>query len=168
MVTIHRYQTWNGPMPTSAAQQAVTTGTSIKTMLQLGVPSSRQIQLLAWGWTIDATEAGTIELIQSDTAATVTAHVAAGVQPLTPGQPASLLNLSTTATGYTSSSETAPTATRVFDVHKVQAADGASVTEGEKIWVPDARPIVAVSTFVRVRATFSTAVNMTCYIVWDE
>jgi hypothetical protein len=165
---MHRYMTWNGPMPTSAAQQAVTTGTSIKTMLQLGVPATRQIQLLSWGFTVDATEAGTVELIQSDTAATVTAHVAAGVQPLTPGQPPSLLTLGTTATGYTSSSETAPVTVRVFDVHKIQAADGASVTEVEKIWVPDARPIVAVSTFVRVRATFGTAVNMTCWICWDE
>jgi len=155
-------------MVTTAAPAAVTTGTSIKTMLQLSTPSTRQIQLISWGFTCDATEAGTIDLIQSDTAATVTAHVAAGVQPLTPGQPASLLTLGVANTGYTSSSETAPVTTRTFDVRKLLAADGATEVTYEKIWMPDARPIMAVSTFLRVRATMGTAVNMTCYVVWDE
>jgi hypothetical protein len=34
--------------------------------------------------------------------------------------------------------------------------------------MPDERPIIAVSKFLRVRATFGAAVNMTCWIVWDE
>src|SRR5258707_514252 len=107
-------------MPTTAAQAKVTTGTVIKTMLQLSTPSTRQIQLISWGFSCDAppatTSVGEVELLETDVAATVTAHVAAGVQPLVPGQPASLLTLGIANTGYTASAEGAITATRVFDV----------------------------------------------------
>ncbi len=50
---VHRYTTHNGPAPTTAAQQAVTTGTTIKTMLQLATPSTRQIRIIAWGFSLD-------------------------------------------------------------------------------------------------------------------
>jgi hypothetical protein len=85
--------TWNGPAPTTAAQQSVTTGTAIKTMLQLATPATRQIQLLEWGWSSDDPPGadGVLELVQTDVAATVTAHVAAGVQNLDPNGTASLL-----------------------------------------------------------------------------
>lgn len=165
---MHTYQVWNGPMPTTAAQQQVTTGTAIKTMLQLAAPSTRQLTIISWGFTVDATEPGTVELIQTDVAATVTAHIASGVQPLVPGQPVSQMTLGTAATGYTSSGEGAITVTRTFDVKKLQAADGATEATYEKIWVPPFWPIVAVSTFLRVRATFSTAVNMSCWVVVVE
>src|SRR5687768_16807788 len=104
-------------MPTTAAQASVTTGTAIKTMLQIATPSTRQIQLIAWGFSIDDTAGadGVVELLQTDVAATVTAHVASGVQPLDPNSPASLMTLSTTATGYTATAEGSTTASRVFD-----------------------------------------------------
>jgi len=55
----------------------------------------------------------TCELIQTDVAATVTAHVAAGVQPYDdPGAVPSTVTLGTTATGYTATSEGSITATR--------------------------------------------------------
>lgn len=165
---MHRYKTWNGPMPTTAAQAAVTTGTSIKTMLQLATPSTRQIQLIAWGYVTDAAlaTAGIVELLQTDVAATVTAHVAAGVQPLDPNAPASLLTLGTSATGYTSSAEGSTTATRVFDLS--QASPSADAARYSYQFMPDERPIVAVSKFLRVRATFATATNMRCWVCWDE
>src|SRR5262249_56832252 len=84
---MHRYIAYNGPMPTTAAQQKVTTGTAIKTMLQLSTPSTRMIQVLSWGYSLDGVPTagvGQIELIQTDVAATVTAHVASGVQNLDP------------------------------------------------------------------------------------
>lgn len=168
---MHRYQTWNGPMPTTAAQAKVTTGTAIKNMLQLSTPSDRQIQLIAWGFTLDAAPGtlGEVELIHSDVASTGgTAHVASGVQPLTPGQPASKLTLGAGNTGFTFGTLGTPTAVRVFDVKQIPVAAGSSDMTYEKIWVPDARPIVAVSSFVQVRVTFGAAVNMNTWIVWDE
>lgn len=169
---MHRYKTWNGPMPTTAAQASVTTGTAIKTMLQLATPSTRQIQLIAWGYSIDDYPGAdsVIELLQTDVAATVTAHVAAGVQPLDPNAPASLLTLGTSATGYTGSAEGSITATRVFDAVSLDTTAGsnAPLSYGYQ-FMPDERPIIAVSKFLRVRATTpTTAVDMRCWIVWDE
>ncbi len=161
---MHRFKTWNGPMPTTAAQQQVTTGTAIKTMLQLSTPSTRQIQLISWGYSIDdpAGADGVIELLQTDVAATVTAHVAAGVQPLDPNAPPSLLTLGTSNTGYTSSAEGSMSLSSV-------SAEAAATMVYAYQWMPDERPIVAVSKFLRVRATTpTTAVDMRCWICWDE
>lgn len=170
---MHRFKTWNGPMPTSAAQQSVTTGTAIKTMLQLATPSTRQIQLIAWGFSMDdpAGADGVIELLQTDVAATVTAHVASGVQSLDPNAPGSLLTLGTSATGYTASGEGSITATRVFDAVSLSSTSAESVATMKHIYqfMPDERPIVAVSKFLRVRATTpTTAVDLRTWIVWDE
>lgn len=169
---MHRYKSWNGPMPTSAAQQAVTTGTAIKTMLQIATPSTRQIQLLAWGFSIDDTAGAdaVVELVDADVAATVTAHVASGVQPLVPGAPASLVTLGTAATGYTSSNENAaPASVRVHDVVSLSGTTSESPYTYTYQWMPDERPIIAVSRFVRVRATVpTTAVDMRCWAVWQE
>lgn len=165
---MHRYHTWNGPMPTIAAQAKVTTGTTIKTMLQLATPSTRQIQLIAWGYSIDAPPAtnGTVELLQTDVAATVTAHVASGVQPLDPNAPASLLSLGTTGTGFSASAEGAVASTRVFDSRLVPTTT--DEMDFRYQWMPDERPIVAVSKFLRVRVTMGAATNMLCWVVWDE
>lgn len=163
--------TWNGPAPTTAAQQAVTTGTTIKTMLQLATPATRQIQLLEWGWSSDDPPGadGVIELLQTDVAATVTAHVAAGVPNLEPNGAASLLTLGTTATGYTSAGEGSTTASRVFDTVSLSSVSGESGLSYVRQWMPDARPIVAVSKFLRVRATTpTTALDLRCYIVFQE
>ena len=168
---MHRYKAWNGAMPTTSAQAKVTTGTAIKTMLQLATPSNRQMQLIAWGFSLDVAPgaASVVELLQTDVAATVTAHVAAGLQPLDPNAPASLLTLGTSATGYTASAEGTTTASRVFDVKQIPLAAGATDLTYEYQWMPDERPIIAISKFLRVRATMATsASNMTCWIAWDE
>lgn len=168
---MHRYKTWNGAMPTTAAQAKVTTGTAIKTMLQLATPSTRQIQLISWGYSLDVAPgaASVVELLQTDVAATVTAHGATGVQSLDPNAPASLLTLGTSATGYTATAEGTPTATRVFDVVEIPLTAGATDLTYSYQWMPDERPIIAVSKFLRVRATFATsASNMVCWVVWDE
>lgn len=167
---MHRYKAWNAPMPTTAAVAKVTTGTAIKTMLQLSTPATRQLQLISWGFTLDAAPGtiGQVELIQTDVAATVTAHVAAGVQPLDPNAPASLLTLGTGNTGYTATVEGTTTAARVFDVNLIPVAAGSTDVNYSYQFMPDERPIVAVSKFLRVRATFGAAVNMNCWVVWDE
>ena len=140
---MHTYKTWNGAMPTTAALAAVTTGTAIKTMLQLATPATRQIKLIAWGYSLDDPPGAdaVIELLQTDVAATVTAHVAAGVQPLVPGMPASLLTLGTSATGYTASAEGTPVTTRVFDTVSFSStsAEAAAAMNYYYQWMPDER-----------------------------
>lgn len=170
---MHRYKSWNRPMQTTAAIAKITTGTTIKTMLQVATPSTRQMQLISWGYSMDTAPAttgvGVIELIQTDVAATVTAHVASGVQPLDPNAPASLVTLGTAATGYTASVEGSITTVRTFDAQEIiGVSDGMQQNWYAYQFMPDERPIVAVSSFLRVRVTFSAAVNMICWVCWDE
>jgi hypothetical protein len=160
-------------MPTTAAMAKVTTGTAIKTMLQIATPSTRQMTLLSWGYSLDAAPAttgtGVVELLQTDVAATVTAHVAAGVQPLDPNAPASLMTLGTSATGFTATAEGTTTASRTFDTVEVAGiSNGSNDLKYAYQFSPAERPIVAVSKFLRVRVTFSAAVNMLCWVCWDE
>jgi hypothetical protein len=168
---VHRYKCYNAAMATTAATAKVTTGTAIKTMLQIATPSTRQIQLISWGFTLDDQPGADsiVELIQTDVAATVTAHVAAGVQPLDPNAPASLMTLGTSATGFTGSAEGSITATRLFDVKMLDSNVGSSDLTFAYQFMPDERPIVAVSKFLRVRATFATtASDMLCWVCWYE
>jgi hypothetical protein len=162
-------------MATTAAMAPVTTGTTIKTMLQLATPTNRTITIISWGWQIDAlpttTLTGKIELIETDVAATMaTAHVAAGVQPLLPGVPASLLQLGTTATGFSATAEGTPAATRTFDQDEVNGATflGMSQAMNDYQFMQDERPVVAVSKFLRVRATFGSAVNLLAWVCFEE
>lgn len=158
----------NGAMPTTAALSSVTTGTAIKTMLQIATPSTTPITVVEWGISFDGSAAATpikCELIQTDVAATVTAHVAAGVQPYTdPSLTASLMTLGTTATGYTGSSEGSTTATRFIDGPQLIAPTNQYV----KQWPLGRDPIIPVSKFLRVRVTAAAAVNAYCYIIWSE
>lgn len=167
---LHTYTTRNAAMATTAAQGKVTTGTAIKTMLQLATPSTRQIKVLAWGFELDANPGtlGVVELLQTDVAATVTAHVAAGVQPDDPNAPPSLLTLGTSATGYTATAEGTPTATRTFDVASVPVSAGTTDLNYRWEWMPSRQPIVAVSRFLRIRVTFGAAVDMRCWIRHGE
>lgn len=170
---MHRYKTWNAPMPTTASIAKVTTGTAVKTMLQIATPSTRQCQLISWGYSIDsepvASGGGVVELMQTDVAATVTAHVASGVQPLDPNAPASLMTLGTAATGYTATVEGSIAATRIFDAQEIIGnAGGAQDNDYNYQFMPDERPIAAISKFIRVRVTMSAAVNMLCWVCWDE
>ena len=113
------YSVYNGPMVTTAAPAPVTTGTSIKTMLQL-VPAV-PIKVVEWGYSLDAapTTPGTVELIHTGiVAATVTAYVAADItkfdaDALLGGDPTTaLIAVGTTSSGYTSTSEGSITAVR--------------------------------------------------------
>jgi hypothetical protein len=171
---MHRYLTWNAPAPTTAALASTSTGTAIKTMLQLATPSTRQVQLISWGFALDDPPGAdaVIELIQTDVAATGgTAHVASGLISLDPNLPPSLLTLGTGATGYAFTTEGVITATRALDVKSISStsAEAAPILNYSYQWMPDERPIIAVSKFLRVRATTpTTAVDMRCWVCWDE
>jgi hypothetical protein len=159
------YTVYNAPMATTAAMAKVTTGTAIKTMSQLATPSTRQIQIIAWGFTIDDLPASDsiVELLDTDVAATVTAHVASGVQNTDPNGAASLLTLGTSATGYSASAEGAVANTRTHGVKLLGQTAGETDSTWSYQFMPDERPIVAVSRFLRVRATMGSAVDMLCW-----
>jgi hypothetical protein len=159
-------------MPTTAAMAGVATANGVKTLLQLATPSTRQLQVISWGFSVSVTPPGisTIELLQTDVGATITQAVAAGIQPLDPNAPASLLDISGTGkTGYTATVEGSTTATRVFDTLQLGVAAGNNQLNYEYQFMPDERPIIAVSKFLRVRTTFtSTTPLVLCWVCWDE
>lgn len=171
---VHRYRIWNGAMPTTGAMAAVTTGATIKTMLQIAAPSTRQLVVVGWGFECDDVPGadGVIELIVTDVAATVTAHVASGITKLLPGIPASLLTLGVAATGYTATAEGTPTATRLIDTKRlssVSAEGGPFLNYDRSFEGMGVPPVVDISGFLRVRATMpTTAVDMTCYVDIEE
>lgn len=163
----HLYWSANGPMPTTAAFAPVTTGNAVKTMLQIATPATRPIFIVAWSISFDGSAAATpirCELMQTDVAATVTAHVAAGVQPYNdPNAPASLMTLGATATGYTSSGEGSIVTTRHFDLQFVAPTNQYSYQ-----WPLGQEPQVPISKFLRVRVTATAAVNCYTWILWAE
>ncbi len=166
------YIAWNGASPTTAAQISVALANGVKTLLQLATPSDMQIRIDGWGYSLDIAPAAgivTVELMETDVAATVTAHLAAGLVKLDPGAANSRLTLGTSATGYTSSSEGSTTASRVFDAKKIPVAAGSTDLKYDRVWPYGTGPIVAVSKFARVRTTASaTTPTMLTYIIYTQ
>lgn len=165
------YTVWNGPAPTTAGQVSVAVANGVKTMLQLATPSDMQIRLVGWGYSIDVAPAGIgeVELMQTDVAATVTAHVAGGFINSDPNGPNTRLTMGTSASGYTASAEGSTTASRVFQARKVPVAAGSTDLSYDWIWPYGTGPVVAVSKFLRVRTTFTaTTPTMLCYLTFDQ
>src|SRR5205085_11519821 len=114
----------NGPMQTTAAFAAVSTGTAIKTLLQVKPSATLIAKIVEWGISFDGSAAATpgkVELIETDVAATVTASVAADITKLDAeaiacGDPTTnLVQVGTAATGYTATVEGSITAIRNLD-----------------------------------------------------
>jgi hypothetical protein len=163
------YQIYNGASPTTAALAPVTTGTAIKTMLQVKPGTQNKAKVVEWGISFDGSAAATpikCELIETDVAATVTAHVAAGIVLL--GDPndvdptTSNIILTTTGTGYTATVEGTTAASRLFDYQLV-----APTNQYIKQFPLGREPMVNVSKFLRVRVTAGAAVNALCYVTWE-
>lgn len=154
----------NGVSPTTAAQVAVTTGTAIKSLLQVATPSTTGLIIVEWGISFDGSAAATpikVELLQTDVAATVTS-----VTPTLwgdPNAPASLCVGGSSSTGHTSTAEGTITAVREFDVQFI-----APTNQYVKQFALGREPEVPVSKFLRVRVTAGTAVNAYCYVIWEE
>lgn len=154
----------NGVPPTTAAQVAVTTGTVIKSLLQIATPSTTEIRVVEWGISFDGSVAATpikVELLQTDVAATVTS-----VTPTLFNEPSSSASLcvgGASATGHTATAEGTITATRVFDVQFI-----APTNQYIKQYPLGREPQIPVSKFLRVRVTAAAAVNAYCYVIWEE
>jgi uncharacterized protein YaiE (UPF0345 family) len=158
----------NGAAPTTAALVAVTTGTAIKTLLQIATASTDKLKVVEWGISFDGSALATpikCELIQTNVAASgLTAHVAAGVQPYNDaGSPASSVQLGTALTGYTATTEGSTTVSRYGDLQYVSPTG-----QYVKQWPLGREFEVPVSSFLRVRVTAAAAVNAYCYIIWEE
>jgi len=167
-----QYIIHNGPSPTTASQIPVTTGTTIKTMLQAKGVAAVPFKVVEWGCSFKgfaAAEPVLVELIETGTVfATVTAHVAAGIVKYGPGAPAGIpvgttfFEVGTAATGYTASAEGTITASRVLDAQQVAPTNQYSrqYPLGREPWVD------AVSA-LRIRVKAAAAVDMLCYFILE-
>lgn len=161
------YIVGNYAMATTTPPVKVATGTSTLTLLQLKT-GVRPIDIIEWGISFDGSTAaapGQVELVQSNVAATVSAHIAAGVQPHNdPNAPPSTLSLGTAATGFTATAEGTTTVTRSLDTQLI-APTGQYVKQFPLGYEPE---IAYNGAFLRVRVTFAVTVNATCYIIYTE
>lgn len=164
---MRQFTAWNGPAPTTAALVPVTTGTVIKTLLQIAPPATLDLDLIGWGISFDGGTFGTkikCELVETDVAATVTAHVAAGiVKTAGPLDLASQVGLTTTTTGYSASGEGTVGASRLLDYQLVDQSSAYSW-----FWPLGNYPKIQPSKFLRVRVTANPAVNAVCFVTWGE
>lgn len=159
------YQIFNAPMPTTAGTVAVTTGTAIKTLLQLKLFNVGDI--VEWGISFSGFAAAApilCELIDTGTVfGTVTASADADVSKVDSVEQAVAsiagLTLGTAATGYTCTSEGSITAVRLFDVQQI-----APTNQYVKQFPLGERPKCIIGNAVRIRVTAGAAVNATCYI----
>lgn len=162
-----QYIIWNGPAPTTAAQVPVTTGTAIKTLLQVKGVTGVLLKVKGWGISFDGSAAATpirCELLETGTVfGTVTAHVASGIVKYNdPNAPTSTVycEVGTAATGYTCTSEGTITTSRVFDAQLV-APSGSYVMQ----YPLGQEPTVNAVSALRVRVTAAAAVNAYCFVI---
>jgi hypothetical protein len=165
-----RYLIGNGPMPTTAAFAAVTTGTAIKTMLQIKPGATTVLRIVEWGISFDGFAAALpikVEFIETDVAATVTASVANDItkydaDAIAAGDPTTaIIAVGAAATGYTATAEGTITAVRQLDGPQFVAPTNQYIKQfplGE-------RPFIQNGKFGRVRVTAGTAVNAYCYVI---
>jgi hypothetical protein len=160
-----RYKAINGPMPTTAAQAVVTTGTAIKTLLQL--KPFNLMKVTAWGVSFDGAAAAAgikCELLDTGTVfGTVTAYADADLYKLDGADQAVAsvagLTLGTTASGYTCTSEGSITATKVFDAQLVQPTNQYAFQ-----WPLGQEPTVVIGNALRIRVTAAAAVNAYAWV----
>ncbi len=164
-----QFKVYNGPMPTTAAQLAVTTGTSIKTLLQ--IKPFNLVTVKAWGISFDGAAAAAgiqCELLETGTVfATVTAYADADIHKwsgISDQAAASVagLTLGTAASGYTSSAEGSITAIRMLDSQFVQPA-------GQYAWEFSLgnEPKIAIAAAGRIRVKAAAAVNAVAWMLLE-
>lgn len=162
------YTITNGPMPTTAAQAVVTTGTAIKTLLQ--IKPFNTCKIVEWGISFDGSAAATpgkVELLDTGTVfATVTASADADVAKLDSVENAVVsvagLTLGTAATGYTASAEGSITSVRMFEAQLI-----APTNQYVKQFPLGREPKCIIGNSVRIRVTFGAAINAYCYMVLE-
>lgn len=160
------YTVFNAPMPTTASIVPVTTGTAIKTLLQL--KPFNVCRIVEWGISFDGSAAATpiiVELLDTGTVfGTVTAYADADIMKMdgVEGAVASVagLTLGTTSSGYTCTSEGSITAVKIFDAQLV-----APTNQYVKQFPLGREPKLIIGNAARVRVKAGAAVNAIAYMV---
>lgn len=170
-----QYLIANGPMQTTAAFAPVTTGTAIKTMLQVKPSATLGMRVIQWGYALDSSAGAAsikVELIETGTVfGTVTASVANDLTKydaaaLAGGDPTTnLIQVGTSATGYTCTSEGSITAVRNLDAPRFATASTSFAVTWDSQFPLGREPFVQIGNAMRIRVTSGTATNMYCYVI---
>lgn len=170
-MTAKTYAVMNGAAPGAAAAVPITTGTAIKTHIQLATNTTTPaIRFVEWWAEFDGSTAATpikVELIRHTGGAqtTLTAYVAADIAKVNdPNAPASSVQLGTALSGFSNTTtEVTPTGAVSLETHFVPP------TSGIYVQFPLGRePEVQVSAFARLRTTAGAAVNCYAGLMWEE
>lgn len=159
------YTIFNGPMPTTAAQAAVATGTAIKTLLQL--KPFNICKIVEWGISFDAAIATPVKVELLDTGTvfgTVTASADADIAKMESVEQAVAsvagLALGTSATGYNCTSEGSISAVRMFDCQFLSSGYVKQFPLGRE-------PRLIIGNAARIRVHAPATVNAIAYMVLD-
>lgn len=156
-------------MQTTAKAAALATGTSIKTLLQFLASATKMAKIVAWGISFDGSAAATpitVELIETDVAATVTAHVESGLtkldaEALAGGNPTTnLIQVGTAATGYNASVEGSITVVRNLEAPQFIAPTNQFIMQ----YPLGREPVVQISKYARIRVHAGASVNAYAWI----
>lgn len=165
------YHVMNGAAPGAAAAVPITTGTAIKTHIQLATNTTTPaIRFVEWWVEFDGATAATpikVELIRhtGGPQTTLTAYAAADIAKVNdPNAPASSIQLGTALSGFSNTTtEVTPTGAVSLETHFVPP------TSGIYVQFPLGRePEIQTSAFSRVRTTAGAAVNAYCGLWWAE
>lgn len=170
-MTAKTYAVMNGAAPGAAAAVAITTGTAIKTMIQLATNTTTPaIRVVEWWTEFDGATAATpikVELIRhtGGPQTTLTAYAAGDIAKVNdPNAPASSIQLGTALSGFSNTTtEVTPTTAVSLETHFVPP------TSGIYVQFPLGRePEIQVSAFSRIRTTAAAAVNCYSGVMWEE
>ena len=162
----------NYAMVTAANPAVVATGTAIKTMLQVKIGALNVVRgrIVEWGISFDGAAAaagvncwlGTTSTVK----ATITEHVATGIQNLDPLAAAPTddnpfaFGAAGDETGFTASAEGTVTATRTLDSQLVQPTG-----QYVKQFPLGREPQWHVADFLRIRVLAAATVGCLCYVI---
>ena len=165
------YAVMNGAAPGAAAAVPITTGTAVRTMIQLATNTTTpSIRFVEYWVEFDGSTAATpirVELLRhtGGPQTTLTAFAAADIAKVNdPNAPASSIQLGTALSGFSNTTtDITPTTAVSLETHFVPP------TSGIYVQFPLGRePEVQVAAFSRLRVTAAAAVNCYAGLMWEE
>ena len=164
------FTVYNGAMATTSSSAKVSTGTSLKTMLQLKLNAGVVGRLIEWGASFDGSAAATpgiVECLETGTVfGTVTAFVANDISRVNgdamqiSDPTTALVAVGTSASGYTCTSEGSIAASRLITPPQLVAPTSQQIIQ----YPLDEEGILIGGNCYRIRANFGAAISCLCYM----
>lgn len=159
-----RYICWNGAIPSTGPQVPITLTNAQKTQLQITAPSTGQLEIVEWGFSMNGKALDLGVQVELLTSATVAGTGMTAVVPTLYGDPNAVPSNATAGWGPTA--EGTLVTIRMFDSQYVQ-----DLGSYLKQFPLGERPIVAASQVLRIRTNtpaLGTMPSFLGYIVWAE